>query len=175
MSLLNTVIGALGSQGGAGGGNSQAALLQAVIGMLMGGQQGGAQAGGGLGGLLGGLSQMAGGGAGGAGAGGGGLGGLGGLIEQFSRAGLGDAAKSWVSTGPNLPVSGDQISQVLGGDTIGNLARQLGMDPNAVAGQLSQMLPEVVDKLTPNGQLPQGNDLSALGNIEGLLGGLLRR
>ncbi len=170
MGLLDSVIGALGSQGGAGGGNSQAALLQAVIGMLMqGGQQGGAQGGGGLGGLLGGLGQMAG---GGAGAGGGGLGGL---LEQFSRAGLGDAANSWVSTGPNMPVSGDQISQVLGGDTIGNLARQLGMDPNAVAGQLSQMLPEVVDKLTPNGQLPQGNDLSALGNIDGILGGLLRR
>lgn len=178
MGLLDSVIGALGSQGGAGGGgNTQAALLQAVIGMLMqGGQQGGAQAGGGLGGLLGGLGQMAGGGAGMGGAGGGGgLGGLGGLLEQFSRAGLGEAANSWVSTGPNMPVSGDQISQVLGGDMIGNLARQLGMDPNAVAGQLGQMLPEVVDKLTPNGQLPQGNDLSALGNIDGILGSLLRR
>ncbi len=176
MGLLDSVIGALGSQGGAGGGgNSQAALLQAVIGMLMqGGQQGGAQAGGGLGGGLGGLlGQMAGGAGGGGGAGG--LGGLGGLLEQFSRAGLGDAAKSWVSTGPNMPVSGDQISQVLGGDMIGNLARQLGMDQNAVAGQLSQMLPEVVDRLTPGGQLPQGNDLSALGNIDGLLGSLLRR
>lgn len=181
MGLLDSVIGALGSQGGAGGGgNTQAALLQAVIGMLMqGGQQGGAQAGGGLGGLgglLGGLGQMAGGGAGmGAGGGAGLGGGLGALLEQFSRAGMGDAANSWVSTGPNVPVSGDQISQVLGGDMIGNLARQLGMDPNAVAGQLGQMLPEVVDKLTPNGQLPQGNDLSALGNIDGLLGGLLRR
>lgn len=179
MGLLDSVIGALGSQGGAGGGgNSQAALLQAVIGMLMqGGQQGGAQAGGGLGGGLGGLlGQMAGAaGGGGGGSGAGGLGGLGGLLEQFSRAGLGDAAKSWVSTGPNMPVSGDQISQVLGGDMIGNLARQLGMDQNAVAGQLSQMLPEVVDRLTPGGQLPQGNDLSALGNIDGLLGSLLRR
>jgi uncharacterized protein YidB (DUF937 family) len=176
MGLLDSVIGALGSQGGAGGGgNTQAALLQAVLGMLMqGGQGGGGQsAGGGLGGLLGGLGQMAGGGSGGGGMGG--MGGLGGLLEQFSRAGLGEAAQSWVSTGPNQPVSGDQISQVLGGDMIGNLARQLGMDPSAVSGQLSQMLPEVVDRLTPNGQLPQGNDLASLGNIDAVLGSLLRR
>ena len=209
MSLLDSVIGALGSQRGAGGGsNSQAALLRAVLGMLMqggaqqgGGQQGGTQAsgglgglgglmaglggggqsgaGGGLGGLLGGLAQMSGGGGGGggdaAGVGGGLGGGLGALVEQFSRAGLGDAAKSWVGTGQNQAVSGDQITQVFGGDTIGNLARQLGMDPGEVAGQMSQMLPDVVDRLTPGGQLPQGNDLSALGNIDGLLNGLLRR
>jgi len=203
MGLLDSVVGALGSQRGAGGGgNSQAALLQAVLGMLMqgGGQPGGSQpggaqdsgglgglgglmaglggggqsgAGGGLGGLLGGLAQMSGGGGGGAA---GGLGGgLGALLEQFSRAGLGDAAKSWVGTGQNQAVSGDQITQVFGGDTIGNLARQLGMDPGEVAGQMSQMLPGVVDRLTPGGQLPQGNDLSALGNIDGLLNGLLRR
>ncbi len=188
MGLLDSLIAGLGSQGGSGGmggtmggGGTQAALLQAVIGMLMrGGQNSGGQAGGGLGGLgglLGGLGGMAGGGvaAGSGASGGGGLGGLGALLEQFSRAGLGEAAQSWVSTGPNQPVSGDQISQVLGGDMIGNLARQLGMDPGAVAGQLGELLPEVVDRLTPGGQLPQGNDLSALGDIDGLLSSLLRR
>ena len=196
MSLLDTVIGALASQGrggnatdAAGGGNTQAALLQAVIGMLMqGGQQGsqpggrqmGAQAGGGLGGLLGGvlggMAQMGGGAASGAGSSGGGLaGGLGGLLEQFSRAGLGDAAKSWVGTGPNQSVSADQISQVFGGDAIGNLARQLGMAPTEVSGHLSELLPDVVDRLTPRGQVPQGNELSSLGNIDSVLNSLLRR
>lgn len=198
MSLLNTVVGALGSQGGGGGQNPQAALIQAILGMLMqGGQQGqgggglgavlgslsgGGQGGGpsgGLGGILGGLAQMAGGGQGGAHGGAAGLGGLGAglgaLIEQFSRAGAGDAARSWLATGANLPVSPDQIAQVFGSDAIGQLARQLGMAPNEVAGQMSQLLPEVVDKLTPQGRLPQGNDLASLANIEGLLSGLLRR
>ncbi len=178
MGLLDSVIGALGSQGGgaSGGGGTQAALLQAIVGMLMQGGQGGGQ-GGGLGAMLGGLAQAAGGGQAGGGQGGlGGLGGgLGALVEQFSRAGMGDAARSWVSTGQNQPVSADQISQVFGGDTIAQLARQLGLAPNEVAGQMSQMLPEVVDRLTPGGQIPQGNDLAALGDIDGLLNGLLRR
>lgn len=178
--LLNVVTGALGAQAGGGRGqNPQAALIQALLGMLMkgglggsgAGAAGGAATGGGLGGLLGGLAQMAGGGA----AQGGGLGaGLGGLVEQFARAGLGDAARSWVGTGANLPVSADQISQVFGSDMIGQLSRQLGMAPTEVAGQMSQLLPQVVDQLTPGGKLPQGNDLAALGNIDGLLKGLLR-
>lgn len=186
--LLNVVAGALGSQAGGGRGqNPQAAMIQAILGMLMQGGLGGggaARAGaggaggaglGGLGGLLGGLAQMAGGGAAQAGGSGGGLGaGLGGLLEQFSRAGMGDAARSWVGTGTNMPVSADQISRVFGNDLIGQLSSQLGMAPAEVAGQMSQLLPQVVDKLTPNGQVPQGNDLAALGNIDGLLKGLLR-
>ncbi len=200
MGLLDSVIGALGSQAGGngaggGGGNTQAVLVQAILGMLMQGGGASAQGGGGLGGLgamlggLGGGGQGAGGGLGGLGAILGGLaqsgggqgnpgnlgGGLGALLEQFSRAGLGDAAQSWVGTGQNQPVSPDQISQVFGGDTIAQLAQQLGLAPGEVAGQMSQLLPEVVDRLTPSGQIPQGNDLAALGNIDGLLNGLLRR
>jgi uncharacterized protein YidB (DUF937 family) len=185
MGLLDSVIGALGqSQGGGGGtggmgGGTQAALLQAVIAMLTqggGAQAGGAQAapGGGLGGMLGGVLGGALGGGGG-GSGGGGLGGLGGLLEQFTRHGMGDAVQSWVGTGQNMPVSPDQITQVFGNDAIGKLAQQLGLGHGEVAGQLSQMLPQVVDKLTPHGQVPQGNDLSALGDIGGLLGGLMHR
>jgi uncharacterized protein YidB (DUF937 family) len=151
MGLLDAVIGALGQSqgGGGGGGGGQAALLQAVIGMLT---QGGGQ-----------------GGQGGA------LGGLGGLVEQFTRNGMGDVVQSWVGSGQNMPVSADQITQVLGGDQLGQLARQLGMGHGDLAGQLSQMLPQVVDKLTPQGQLPHGNDLSALGDIGGLLSGFLKR
>jgi len=171
MGLLDSVIGALGQSRGSGSGSSgggQAALLQAVIGMLM---QGGGQ-GGGQGGAQGGGQATQ---AGGLGAALGGLGGLGGLVAQFTQHGMGEMVRSWVGSGQNLPVSPDQISQVLGNDTIGRLAQQLGLGQGEVAGQLSEMLPQVIDRMTPQGQLPQGNDLSALGDIDGLLGGLLRR
>lgn len=167
MGLLDSVIGALGqSQGGAGaagGGGGQGALLQMVLGMLMQGGQGGQGSQGGQ------VSQAGGGG------GLGGLGGLGALVEQFTRHGMGDMVKSWVGTGQNLPVSPDQMTQVLGSDRISQMAEQLGLGKGELAGQLSQMLPQVVDRLTPHGQLPQGNDLSSLGDIGGLLGGLLKR
>jgi uncharacterized protein YidB (DUF937 family) len=96
-------------------------------------------------------------------------GGLGGLMKQFQQGGLGDVMQSWVSTGKNLPISPEQLGQVLGGDSLGKLGQQLGMNNQDLLGQLSQMLPEVVDKLTPNGQLPQGG----LGNVADLLGSLL--
>jgi uncharacterized protein YidB (DUF937 family) len=182
MGLLDSVIGALG-QGSGGAQNPQAALISAIVGMLAQGGGGGGGSGG-LGGMLG--SALGGGGSGGGlagalggalgggmGGGGGGLGGLGGLVEQFSRAGMGDIAKSWVGTGQNLPISPDQLGKVLGGDTIGNMASQLGMNQGDLLGQLSQMLPQVVDKLTPQGQIPQG-DIGGMGDqLGGLLGGLL--
>jgi uncharacterized protein YidB (DUF937 family) len=140
MGLLDSVLGAIGgAQGGQGGG--QAALINAVIGMLA-NQGGGGQ---------------------------GGLGGLGGLIGKFQQGGLGDVVGSWVGTGQNLPVSPDQLSNVLGSDTIGNLAQQLGLSHGDVAGQLSHILPQVVDKLTPHGQVPEGG----LGDVGSLLGQLL--
>jgi len=167
MGLLDSVIGALG-QGAGGQQNPQAALISAIVGMLAqgGGSGGGA---GGLGGMLG--SAL--GGAAAGGGGGGGLGGLAGLVEQFSRHGMGDVAKSWVGTGQNLPVSPDQLGQVLGGDTLGQLSRQLGMNQGDLLGQLSQMLPQVVDKLTPQGQIPQGDIHGMGGDLGNLLGGLL--
>lgn len=99
-------------------------------------------------------------------------GGLAGLVQQFQQGGLGDVVASWVSTGQNLPVSAEQLTQVLGSDTIGQLAQQLGLSNGDVAGQLSQLLPQLVDRLTPNGQLPAGGGLGDLGN---LVGGLLGR
>ena len=174
MGLLDSVIGALG-QGAGGSSNPQAALISAIVGMLaQGGAGGGGAAGGGLGGLGNVLGSALGGGAGGGGAAGmGGLGGLAGLVEQFSRNGMGDVAKSWVGTGQNLPVSPDQLGQVLGGEAIGNLSRQLGMNQGDLLGQLSQMLPQVVDKLTPQGQIPQGDIQGMGGDLGNLLGGLL--
>lgn len=95
--------------------------------------------------------------------------GLNGLISQFTSKGLGDVIGSWVSTGKNLPVSNDQIQSVLGNDQIKNIASKLGMDTNAVTSQLSNLLPQVVDKLTPNGKVPEGDILSQASD---LLGGL---
>jgi uncharacterized protein YidB (DUF937 family) len=100
----------------------------------------------------------------------GGQGGLQNLISQFDAKGLGDVIGSWVSTGKNLPVSGDQLKSVLGNDTISNLASKIGMDSNALTSQLSNLLPDVVDKLTPNGKVPEGDILSQASD---LLGGLL--
>lgn len=147
MGLLDSVIGSLG-QGGGAAQNPQAALVSAIVGML---------------------AQGAG---SGGGAGSGALGGLAGLVEQFSRAGLGEQARSWVGTGQNLPVSPDQLGQVFGGDMLQGMARQLGMNQGDLLGQLSQMLPQVVDQLTPQGRIPQG-DIGGMGDLGGLLGGLL--
>ena len=157
-------------------------LLDSVIGAagaMMGGQQRQQPQEGGLAGMLGGL-----GGASGLGAllpvvvgmlaNDGKLGGLGGLMEKFNNAGLGDAAKSWVGTGENAPISGDQIGQVLGGDMMGELASTLGMSQGDAAGSLAQMLPGLIDQLTPNGQAPAGG-LGNSGDLMGMLGGLLSR
>jgi len=99
----------------------------------------------------------------------GGQGGLQNLIGQFTQKGLGDVIGSWVSTGKNLPVSGEQLQNVLGKDTINNLASKLGMDSGALTSQLKNLLPDVVDKLTPNGKVPEGDIMS---QSTDLLGGL---
>jgi len=99
------------------------------------------------------------------------VGGLAGLAAKFQQSGMGDVLQSWVSTGQNAPISGDQLNSVLGGDTIGALARQLGLDPNDAAGALSKVLPQVVDQMTPAGQMPQGG----LGSAADLLSAFMKR
>lgn len=89
----------------------------------------------------------------------GGSGGLGGLLEKFQQGGLGNLVQSWVGTGANLPISAEQIQQVLGSGALGDIASKLGIQPAQAASELSQALPNVVDKLTPNGQLPAEGDL----------------
>lgn len=96
-------------------------------------------------------------------------GGLNGLISQFTSKGLGDVVGSWVSTGKNLPISPDQLQGVLGNDAVKNIASKLGMDTKSVTSQLSNLLPQVVDKLTPDGKVPEGDILSQASD---LLGGL---
>jgi uncharacterized protein YidB (DUF937 family) len=86
-------------------------------------------------------------------------GGLGGLVETFKNKGLGDIMSSWISTGQNLPISNDQIQQILGSDMIQQFAKKLGASNADVSGGLANLLPDLIDKLTPKGQLPEKNVL----------------
>lgn len=98
-------------------------------------------------------------------------GGLAGLLKEFQSKGLGDIANSWVGTGPNLPVSAQQIEHGLGTDILVQIAKQLGVPPQAAAVTLSGLLPNLVDKLTPQGQVPDQSNILAggLGALQGLL------
>jgi uncharacterized protein YidB (DUF937 family) len=102
-------------------------------------------------------------------------GGLAGVLQQLQASGLGEQVQSWISTGSNLPVSGDQLGAALGGSggLLGQLAQQADVSPAVAGEQLSQWLPQIVDRLSPQGQLPAG--AGGLGDIAGLLGGLLNR
>lgn len=102
------------------------------------------------------------------------VGGLPGLMAKFQQAGLGDMIGSWLGTGANQPISGEQLSSVLGSGPLAQIAAQLGMAPAAAAGQLADVLPGLVDKLSPQGQAPQGGFGNA-GDLVGMLGGLLRK
>jgi len=103
----------------------------------------------------------------------GGVGGLGGLVAKFQQAGLGDVIGSWIGSGQNQAISGEQLSNVLGGDALSGLASKLGVSSGDVAGQLSSILPSLVDKLTPAGQAPAGG-LGNAGDLMGALGALLK-
>ncbi len=87
-------------------------------------------------------------------------GGLGGLLQQFESQGLGGVVQSWVGSGQNQPVTADAVQQVLGNDTVQQLADKLGIDPSQAAAGLSQVLPHLVDHLTPGGQIPDGGLLA---------------
>lgn len=98
-------------------------------------------------------------------------GGLEGLVQQFAGKGLGDIVNSWVSTGKNLPITPEQLQKGLGTDTLNQIASKAGIAPEKVSTKLSELLPQVVDKLTPNGKIQQG-DIASQG-ME-LLKGLLK-
>ena len=95
-------------------------------------------------------------------------GGLQGLVQSFHEKGLGAVASSWVGTGQNMPVSADQIHQVLGSDQVKALAAKAGVSPDMAGGAIAALLPSIVDKLTPNGQMPEHN------NVMDMVGGLLQ-
>jgi uncharacterized protein YidB (DUF937 family) len=90
-------------------------------------------------------------------------GGLNGLVQAFHQNGLGGLVNSWVSTGQNQAATSDQIQQVLGSGQVQALAQRLGISPEVAASTVAQLLPTVVDKLTPNGSVPEDSNLLQMG------------
>jgi uncharacterized protein YidB (DUF937 family) len=81
-------------------------------------------------------------------------GGLPGIISKFQNGGMGAQVGSWVGTGANVPISGNQLQEILGTGSIGQIAQQLGLSHGDASSGLAQVLPQIIDKLTPNGQVP---------------------
>jgi len=90
-------------------------------------------------------------------------GGLAGLVQSFHQNGLGGLVNSWISTGQNQPISGDQVQSVLGDEQVQQVAAKLGVSPDVAKTKLAEFLPMIVDKLTPNGQVPQQSNLMEMG------------
>lgn len=86
-------------------------------------------------------------------------GGLQGLVQSFHDKGLGGIVSSWIGTGPNPPISGDQVHQVLGSDQVKALAAKAGISPDVAGTAIAQILPGLIDKLTPNGSLPDHSNV----------------
>ncbi len=82
-------------------------------------------------------------------------GGLSALVTKFEQQGLGGVVQSWVGSGPNQTISADQLHKVLGSATVQQMASKFGINPEVLLQQLSQALPQAVDKLTPNGTMPR--------------------
>ncbi|MDP8161568.1 YidB family protein [Pasteurella skyensis] len=90
-------------------------------------------------------------------------GGVEGLVGKLQQNGLGDMVSSWIGTGENQEVSSEQLAEAIGQDELRNVAQQAGVDENEVPNLLSQYLPKVVDKLSPNGELDTNNlDIESL-------------
>jgi uncharacterized protein YidB (DUF937 family) len=98
-----------------------------------------------------------------------GAGGLASLAQGFQQGGLGDLVNSWIGGGPNLPATPAHIQQGLGTDLIGQLAQKVGVSPQVASSLLAVVLPLVLNKLTPQGQLPTQDALGGL--LGSLLGG----
>ena len=110
--------------GGLLGGNSNASPLQSILGSILGGSAGGSGSG------------------------------LGGLLQQFQQAGHGETANSWVSNGPNQPISPGALQDVFGHQQVNQWAQQSGMSSSDLLSQLSNLIPHAVNQMTPNGQVP---------------------
>jgi uncharacterized protein YidB (DUF937 family) len=102
-------------------------------------------------------------------------GGVGGLVGAFEKNGLGGVASSWVGSGANQPVTVQQVQTGVGPDAISSIASKLGVSPDMASGVLAQLLPHVIDHMTPGGQVPAagGGDMMSMG--ESILKGLLNR
>jgi uncharacterized protein YidB (DUF937 family) len=82
-------------------------------------------------------------------------GGVQGIVAQLEQQGLGGTVRSWVGSGVNQPITADQIHQAFGSDVVKELAAKVGLSPDVLAGKLSQVLPQAIDKLTPAGTVPK--------------------
>ena len=129
-------------------------LLDSVLGAVMGGGQGGGGNADLLNAVVGMLGQDS------------AAGGLGGILQKAQQAGLGDVVSSWIGSGQNMPIDAAQIGSILGSPAVAQIAEQLGLSHGDASGQLAQMLPQMVDKLTPHGQMPEGG----LGSMADILG-----
>ena len=81
-------------------------------------------------------------------------GGLAGVLEKLNAGGLAEQARSWVGTGENLSISAEQISNVLGDGAIAEMAAKFGFTPEVISSQIAENLPNLIDKLTPDGEVP---------------------
>lgn len=100
----------------------------------------------------------------------GGPGGLAGLATAFQEKGLGDMMSSWIAKGPNPPVSGSQLQDVLSSGVLDQFAQKAGVAPGNAGNVLAALLPNLVDHLTPDGQVPQADTLEqAIGALAGSL------
>ena len=153
MGLLDGLLGA------ALGGNREQTQSQDPLSSILGGLTGGRGTGTGVGGSL--LLQLA-------------LmmlqknGGLDGVLGKFRQAGMGAQADSWVSNGQNMNVSPDELQQIFGSGSINDVASQLGMSQNQAGSAMSQMLPELINQLTPQGQVTSESDNSIAEALESL-------
>lgn len=95
-------------------------------------------------------------------------GGLDGVLEKFNQAGLGNLVASWVGKGENMPISPNQITEVLGGTNIADMAAKFGLTPEMLSAQIAEHLPNVVDKMTPDGKV-EANSGDLLSTVLGML------
>jgi len=101
------------------------------------------------------------------------MGGISGVLDLFQQHGMGRQADSWVSTGPNEEISGEDVQNVFGAGQVGNIASQLGMSGEQVSSGIAQLLPELINRLTPEGHVP-GNQDDLISQAKSMLGGFLQ-
>ncbi|MEI8698138.1 YidB family protein [Mesorhizobium sp. ISC15] len=94
-------------------------------------------------------------------------GGLGDILDRLRNAGAGDQVDSWVSTGSNRPVQRDQVEKAIDPQTLSDLAEQTGLSRDELLERLTRELPDAVDKLTPDGQMPVSNGPNLLDEVPG--------
>jgi uncharacterized protein YidB (DUF937 family) len=80
-------------------------------------------------------------------------GGVQGLVSQFEKSGMGATIKSWVGTGPNQPITPEQVHQAIAPSVLNDLAAKAGLSPQDLVNKLSALLPKAVDTLTPSGKI----------------------